>query len=82
MTSAPAEADSSSRNATGNKIVEDRVSRRKIMAEKKPNILILWGDDIGWWNIRYNNRGQMAACSRQHSLSRRKVLCREISSID
>jgi len=25
----------------------------------KPNILILWGDDIGWWNISYNNRGQM-----------------------
>lgn len=29
------------------------------MAEKRPNILILWGDDIGWWNISYNNRGQM-----------------------
>ena len=30
------------------------------MANKqKPNILILWGDDIGWWNISYNNRGQM-----------------------
>ena len=27
------------------------------MADKKPNILILWGDDIGWWNISYNNRG-------------------------
>src|SRR5437773_5415241 len=25
----------------------------------RPNILILWGDDIGWWNISYNNRGQM-----------------------
>jgi arylsulfatase A-like enzyme len=29
------------------------------MAIKQPNILILWGDDIGWWNISYNNRGQM-----------------------
>ncbi|MGD8708739.1 MAG: arylsulfatase [Ectothiorhodospiraceae bacterium] len=29
------------------------------MADRKPNILILWGDDIGWWNISYNNRGQM-----------------------
>ena len=28
-------------------------------ASTKPNILILWGDDIGWWNISYNNRGQM-----------------------
>ncbi|MFY3742535.1 arylsulfatase [Anaeromyxobacter sp. Red801] len=25
----------------------------------KPNILILWGDDIGWWNLSFNNRGQM-----------------------
>ena len=25
----------------------------------KPNILILWGDDIGWWNVSYNSRGQM-----------------------
>jgi arylsulfatase A-like enzyme len=32
---------------------------QKIMADKKPNILILWGDDIGWWNISYNSRGQM-----------------------
>ena len=29
------------------------------MSAKKPNILILWGDDIGWWNISYNSRGQM-----------------------
>src|SRR3954454_16319055 len=26
---------------------------------KRPNILILWGDDIGWGNISYNSRGQM-----------------------
>jgi arylsulfatase len=29
------------------------------MPQGKPNILILWGDDIGWYNISYNNRGQM-----------------------
>jgi arylsulfatase len=29
------------------------------MPAKKPNILILWGDDVGWWNISYNSRGQM-----------------------
>ncbi len=29
------------------------------MATKKPNILILWGDDIGSWDISYNSRGQM-----------------------
>jgi arylsulfatase A-like enzyme len=26
---------------------------------ENPNILILWGDDIGWWNISFNSRGQM-----------------------
>src|SRR6202046_5909522 len=29
------------------------------MATDKPNILIIWGDDIGWWNISFNSRGQM-----------------------
>jgi arylsulfatase len=29
------------------------------MPSKKPNILILWGDDIGWYNISHNNRGAM-----------------------
>jgi len=29
------------------------------MSEKKPNILVLWGDDVGWWNISYNSKGQM-----------------------
>ena len=29
------------------------------MPTKKPNILILWGDDIGTWNISYNSRGMM-----------------------
>src|SRR5687768_11115511 len=27
--------------------------------KKRPNIVILWGDDVGWWNISYNSRGQM-----------------------
>jgi arylsulfatase len=29
------------------------------MPNGKPNILVMWGDDIGWWNISYNSRGQM-----------------------
>jgi arylsulfatase len=29
------------------------------MATKQPNIVILWGDDIGWWNISHNSHGQM-----------------------
>lgn len=27
--------------------------------DKKPNILVLWGDDIGIWNISAHNRGMM-----------------------
>ena len=26
---------------------------------KKPNILILWGDDIGYWNISAYNQGMI-----------------------
>ncbi|MCH2215347.1 MAG: arylsulfatase [Flavobacteriales bacterium] len=28
-------------------------------AQKKPNVLVIWGDDIGTWNISHNNRGMM-----------------------
>ena len=30
-----------------------------VQAQKKPNILVIWGDDIGTWNISHNNRGMM-----------------------
>ena len=26
---------------------------------EKPNILVIWGDDIGYWNISHNNHGMM-----------------------
>ena len=26
---------------------------------KKPNILVIWGDDIGIWNISFNSKGMM-----------------------
>ena len=29
------------------------------MASKQPNILILWGDDVGMWNISHYSRGMM-----------------------
>src|SRR6266571_2694098 len=32
---------------------------KKRMATKQPNILILWGDDVGYWNISRNNDGMM-----------------------
>src|SRR5262245_44110644 len=28
-------------------------------ADKKPNIRIIWGDDIGYWNISAYNQGMM-----------------------
>jgi len=28
-------------------------------AEKQPNILVIWGDDIGTWNVSHNSRGMM-----------------------
>ena len=30
-----------------------------VMAQKKPNILIIWGDDIGEFNISAYNMGMM-----------------------
>jgi arylsulfatase A-like enzyme len=26
---------------------------------ERPNFLIIWGDDIGYWNVSYNSRGMM-----------------------
>jgi arylsulfatase A-like enzyme len=30
-----------------------------VYAADKPNILVIWGDDIGTWNISHNSRGMM-----------------------
>jgi len=35
------------------------LSMSAFAASGKPNILVLWGDDIGTWNISHNNRGMM-----------------------
>ncbi len=29
------------------------------LAQKKPNILVIWGDDVGYWNISAYNQGMM-----------------------
>jgi arylsulfatase A-like enzyme len=29
------------------------------LAQPKPNILVIMGDDIGYWNVSYNNDGMM-----------------------
>ena len=33
-------------------------------AQSKPNILVIWGDDIGWFNISAYNRGMMGYKTR------------------
>ena len=35
------------------------VGTNALAATQKPNILVIWGDDIGTWNISHNNRGMM-----------------------
>ena len=31
----------------------------QLFAQKRPNILIIWGDDVGYWNVSHVNRGMM-----------------------
>ena len=35
------------------------MSTSAMAQSQKPNILVIWGDDIGTWNISHNNRGMM-----------------------
>jgi arylsulfatase len=35
------------------------ISTQLTAADKKPNILVIWGDDIGWYNISAYNQGVM-----------------------
>ena len=32
---------------------------QSVMAQDKPNILVIMGDDIGYWNLSHNNDGMM-----------------------
>src|SRR6202035_5649785 len=41
--------------ATHNETVQAQAAQ----TGKRPNILIIWGDDIGYWNISAYNRGMM-----------------------
>ncbi len=38
---------------------EAAAAPQKADGDTKPNILVIWGDDIGTWNISHNNRGMM-----------------------
>lgn len=35
-------------------------------ASEKPNILVIWGDDIGWSNLSAYHRGMLGGRTPQH----------------
>jgi arylsulfatase A-like enzyme len=39
--------------------VEAAPAQKSEGGEEKPNILVIWGDDVGYWNISHNNHGMM-----------------------
>jgi arylsulfatase A-like enzyme len=47
----------------------------------KPNILVLWGDDIGWWNISYNNRGQMSSAVLRCCCGFNRDICASVTPV-
>ena len=46
-----------------------------VVEAQKPNILVIWGDDIGWYNVGAYNRGMMdyETRPRAKSLSNRPL---------
>ncbi|WP_430795411.1 arylsulfatase [Achromobacter spanius] len=38
---------------------EARAQPKPAGSAKQPNILVIWGDDIGTWNVSHNSRGMM-----------------------
>ncbi len=43
-------------------------SQQKAEQSKKPNIVVIWGDDIGYWNLGIYTHGMMGSHTqhRQH----------------
>jgi ABC-type sugar transport system substrate-binding protein len=35
--------------------------------QKKPNILVIFGDDVGFWNVSAYNRGMTAAAANANN---------------
>jgi len=46
-------------------------AKPKAGGEKKPNILIIWGDDIGGFNVSAYNQGMMSASGCRASANSR-----------
>ena len=49
-------------------------------AEKKPNILVIWGDDIGMWNISAYSHGMMGYRTPNIDRIARKGSCSPIAT--
>src|ERR1700687_3036964 len=47
------------RRAPGIAAQKSTSRKGQTMASKQPNILILWGDDVGMWNISHCGRGMV-----------------------
>ena len=45
------------------------------MPKGKPNILVLWGDDIGWWNVSAYNHGTRGIERPTSTASAAKARC-------
>src|SRR5438477_12080593 len=45
------------------------------LSAKKPNILVIWGDDIGWYNPSIYNRGDMGYSTPTSIASGRRAQC-------
>ena len=44
-------------------------------ADKKPNILVIWGDDIGMWNVGAYTHGMMGRTPNIDSLAKQGMIC-------
>jgi arylsulfatase A-like enzyme len=45
--------------AVATKKTTNKKTPKKTPAQKKPNILVIWGDDVGMWNLSAYHRGMM-----------------------
>jgi len=43
-------------------------------AADKPNILVIWGDDIGMWNVGANTHGMMGKTPNIDSLAKQGAI--------
>ncbi len=48
---------------------------RAVAQEGKPNIVVIWGDDIGYWNISAYNHGMMGYKTPNIDRLARKARC-------